>query len=144
LFKDTSINPNLTGNATPLTGVNEGVGGTNQTTATTGGGTDRTMSTGTNDRTRTSTTTTNNTTTNTTTTTQPAAPSSGLLNLYADSSAGDSIDGVVQQAKLLGLSADCEDHIVVQVCVFTDENGNQVITKNLRGTDMLSSVTKNF
>ena len=121
---------------TTTTGTNTSGTATNTTgTGTTTNNTSRESS-------NTSSTTNNNTstTTNTTTTT---SPSSGLLSLYADSSAGDSISDVLNNAALLGVSKDCRNEVLIQVCDFTDGNFT-VTTKNLLGTGLVTSVTKDF
>jgi hypothetical protein len=84
-------------------------------------------------------TTTNSTTTNNSTT----PPSSGILNLYGDSNAGDNIDTVLSQADQLGLTKTCHTEILVQVCDITD-GVNTITTKNLIGSGTVTSITKNF
>lgn len=121
--------------ATRATGTNT----TTNTTTTPGTGT---SSTNTSRDTSTSNSTTNNSTTTNNTTT-PTQPSPGLLSLYADTSAGGDIASVINQAQLLGISKDCRTDILIQVCNFSDGNLS-VTTRNLLGTGIVTSVTKNF
>jgi len=107
-------------------------------------GTKNTSST-TNNSSKESTSTSSNTsmtdtTTNNNTTTQP---SSGLLSLYADSSVGSNISSLLNNASLLGISKNCRNEILIQVCDFTDGNAT-VTSKNLLGTGIVTSITKDF
>lgn len=90
----------------------------------------------------TSTTTTNNTTTNNTTD-SPTAPSQGLLGLYTNSSAGDNLDSILQQASNLGINGQCQTETVIQTCNFT-QGTNTVSVKSLLGSGLVTGVTKNF
>jgi cytoskeletal protein RodZ len=128
---------------TGATGTSTGTGSTNTSnTGSTNTGTKSSDSSNTSKET-TSTTTNNSSTTNNNTTS--TTPSSGLLSLYSDSSVGDNVSDILKNASLLGVSQDCHDELLIQVCDFTDGSGNlSVTTKNLLGTGILTSVTKNF
>lgn len=106
-----------------------------------------TSSTGTNSatetsRSNTSTTTTNNSTTNNTTT-PPSTPPDSLLNLYADSNVGTSINDLINRANNLGISSSCNDGLLVRECTFSVGEFT-ISTKNLLGTGLVTSVLKNF
>jgi len=133
---------NTTPNGTAGTG-STGTNGTTNNGSTTG--TSSTNTTGTNSsntskETSSTSTTTNNTTTNNTTT---PTPSSSLLSLYTDSSVGDNISGLLDNASLLGISKTCHTEVLIQVCDFTDGNAT-ITTKNLLGTGIVTSITKDF
>lgn len=130
-----------TGNADTTTNASEG---TNTTT-----GTNRTNSTNTGSSTnRESTSTTTTTTTNNNPAPNPSPTptptvSTGLLDLYLNSSVGDDVSSILSNAQLLGLSQECHNAVLVQVCEFSDGN-TTVTTKNLLGTGIITSITKNF
>ncbi len=117
--------------------------GTTTTTPanTSGGGGTNSTSTGEHS----STTTTNNSTTTTTNNggTTPGQPSSGLLGLLSGISIGDNINDVTKQANLLGIAASCHTDVLIQTCTFDDGSGT-ITTKDIAGTGVITSVTKNF
>jgi hypothetical protein len=125
------------------TGSTGGTGGNGGSSTTPGSNTSTTTNTTTPGS---STTTTNNSTTtnNTTTTNPPSTPQpSGLLSLYANSSVGDSINDILTRGSLLGISGQCHTDILIQVCDFVDGDATVTI-KNLLGTGLVTSITKNF
>ncbi len=88
--------------------------------------------------------TTEKTTTTTNNTTTPSAPpSSNLLSLYNDTGAGDNINEVIDRAEGLGVGVICEDQLLIQVCTFS-QDGNSFVTKNLLGSDTVTSILDNF
>lgn len=124
------------GGGTTTTGSNTG------STSTTNTGTTSTARESTNTTTNSSTTNNSSTTTNNNTTT-PAEQESKLLNLYADTSIGETISSVLNDASLLGVSKECRNEVLIQVCDFRDGD-LLVTTRNLLGTGLITSITKNF
>lgn len=139
------------GTTTGTTGGTDTTGTSTNGTSTNRSNTSNTSSTGTTgtnssntNRESTSSTTTNNTSTTTNNnTTTPTTPSSGLLSLYTDSSVGDTISSILNNASLLGISKQCHNEVLIQVCEF--QEGDRIVTvKNLLGTGIVTSVLKNF
>jgi hypothetical protein len=124
------------GGGTTTTGSNTG------STSTTNTGTTSTARESTSATTNNSTTNNSSTTTNNNTTT-PTEQESKLLNLYADTSIGETISSVLNDASLLGVSKECRNEVLIQVCDFRDGD-LLVTTKNLLGTGLITSITKNF
>ena len=119
----TTTTNNTTTPGTPGTNTNSSTNTTNNT-----------------ERTNTSssrTETNNNTTTNNTTTTNQ--PPQGLLNLYADTTVGDTLDSVVKQATELGVDVNCNNEILIRNCTFKLGNSS-FSTKSLLGTGLITSV----
>ncbi|HSX06515.1 MAG TPA: hypothetical protein VLG92_02240 [Candidatus Saccharimonadia bacterium] len=127
------------------------LGSTSDTALNTAGTSGTTNSGSTSDTTHhTTSTTTNTTTNNTTTSTTPPNPGSGtptspdpLLSLYSDTAPGDSVNNTIHLASSLGLGSDCSTDVLIQTCTF-NAGSRSVTTKNLLGTGLVSSVTKNF
>lgn len=148
LRKDSSVTPlsstldSTTQGADAGTGSGSGTGTTSNQGSTANTGTRSTTDT---TRSNTSTnSTTSNTTTNNTTTPPPAStPPSSLLNLYADSSVGTSINELLSRANSLGIATSCSDGLLVQECTFS-VGEFKITTKNLLGTGLVTSILKNF
>jgi cytoskeletal protein RodZ len=144
--KDAANGSAATGTASEAstTGVATNTGTTDTTNASNNSRASESSSTS---RDSTTTTTTNNTTTNnpspTPAPTPNPQPNPGLLSLYADSSVGGNIESILENAQLLGLSKSCRTSVLIQICEITDGTLT-VTTKNLLGTGIVTSLTKDF
>jgi hypothetical protein len=150
LHKDAATNtPTALDSASlPSGGTQSGastVGGSNGSNGSNGGSSANGTTTNSGTAKETTNTSTSNTSTTTNNTTTPAGnPSSGLLSLYSDTSAGDNISQVLDQASTLeGVTKVCHTELLVQVCDFTD-GVVTVTTKNLLGSGLITSVTNNL
>lgn len=132
-----------TGTDTPATDAS----GTSTTRTNSGTNTQTNNNTGTTAKetntTNTNTSRTDTVTNNNTTTTTPAAAQKGILSLYANSSVGDDISQLLDSSQLLGVSKSCRNEILIQICEFTQDD-LLITTKNLLGTGLITSITKNF
>jgi cytoskeletal protein RodZ len=132
---------------TPDTGGTGGTSNTSRTSTNTGtnnGSTSTNTGSTTRESSNTSTTTNNTTTNNNTTTPSTPQPNSGLLDLYANASVGDNVSSILDRLpSLVGVSKTCHNEVLIQVCDFTDGNAT-ITTKNLLGTGILTSITKDF
>jgi hypothetical protein len=123
--------------------ANQVTNGTGTTTRTTNGQSNNSTNTA-KETTNNSTTTVRETTTNNNNNpTDPSTPSNALINLYTETNAGDNIDGILDLANGLGLTIECQNDILIQTCRFIDGDLT-ITTKNLLGTGIITSITKNF
>lgn len=131
------------GSTSPATAIGANTADNTSDTTTTHKSTDTTTT----NTTSTNSTTTNGSSTSNTTGGGDSSTTSGssndLLDLYSNSSAGNNINSVLKQADVLGVTGSCRSETVFQVCDFT-QNGNTVTVRDISGTGLVTSVTKNF
>lgn len=136
-FTSSSL-PDSPDSLTSTAGVEEssdGAGGGTTSTGTTRGSTRNQSSNN-----STSEKTTIHTSTNTATTSQPP---SELSTLYEMTKIGDDIDKVRDQANQAGVNSICENNLVIQTCTFS-QGSSSFTTRNILGTNAITSVTDNF
>lgn len=138
---DTSAN-SATPSTTGSTGTGTNTGTSTGSTSNTGTTGTSSTTTGTNSTSKESSSTTNNSTTTNNTTTPATTDNSGLLNLYANSSVGDNISSILDNLPA-NVNKTCHTELLVQVCDLT-EGALTVTTKNLLGTGIVTSITKNL
>lgn len=135
---DSSKTGDGSGTDTGSTNGTQGTSGTSRTTTntTTNGqpGTNTTTNNSTTER-----TSTNTTTNNTTTTPPPADSSNALIDLYADTNVGDSLDTIIARAAQLNIGVDCQDLLLVRTCTLTAGDA-KVQIRGLLSTGLVTSI----
>jgi len=135
-----SVNPSLDSATAPTSTDGVSTNDSTTTNRTTPGGTTTTNGGSTNTTTNNNTTRENSsTTTNNTTTTTPAPSSNLLLDLYAATNVGDTLDTVLNDARNLGATTDCADALLIRTCTIT-LGDTQVQVRGLLNTGLVTSV----
>ncbi|HUB93511.1 MAG TPA: hypothetical protein VMB52_03330 [Verrucomicrobiae bacterium] len=116
----------------------ESGGSTSKTTDSTSGTTSKD-----NSSTSTTTSTTTNSSTTNSTTTEPTTTPSNISQLYNDTTHGESLAELLQQATQLGVTSQCNTTGLTQTCQFGQGN-NAFTVQSAPGDNIVNTVTKNF